>query len=397
MDSNSNGDEYQLLQRIVADEEQLRHKREVTKDFESSIALDCERSMLAGHATRDGVGRFIAQFGEGSVDFYRANREISISSLGIGTNLGATNNETDIAYARAVYTALRGGVNLVDTSLNYRHQRSERAVAAGLRAFIQRSGGARDGIVLCSKGGYLVPGAFPVNTIGVGKVEGALHSMAPAFLADQIERSRWNLGVETIDIYYLHNPEAQLEFTEFPVFMRNIRVAFEQLEFAVSNGLIQYYGTSTGGGFRSGALSLRALVEAARLVAGDKHHFRFLQLPFNWKMQEALTRGVDRGANVLDVAAEFELTVIANSTLLQARTLRSLFMEFSKMPPYQYTDAQWAIQFARSTPGISSAMIGMREKTHVVENLAISKMPPLTPNQYRLISLQLLKTLGSQI
>jgi aryl-alcohol dehydrogenase-like predicted oxidoreductase len=259
------------------------------KKFDSVIARITEGSMLPGHATREGVDRFAAHFGKESVAFYRQAQEMLMSTLGIGTNLGPMDRETDISYARAVHAALQGGVNLIDTSLNYRHQRSERAVGEGLRTFIE-SGGARDGIVICTKGGYLVPGAFSENTLSADNVTGDMHSMSPAFLADQLERSRRNLRVETIDIYYLHNPETQLKFIEMPVFMNRLRAGFAELERAVSVGHIRYYGTATWHGYRNGALSLRALVEAARQNAGDNHHFRFVQLPFNLAMQEALTR-----------------------------------------------------------------------------------------------------------
>ena len=37
-----------------------------------------------------------------------------------------------------------------------------------------------------------------------------MHCMSPAYLENQIERSRRNLGMETIDLFYVHNPESQL-------------------------------------------------------------------------------------------------------------------------------------------------------------------------------------------
>ena len=57
---------------------------------------------------------------------------------------------------------------------------------------------------------------------------GGMHSMQPDFLADQIDRSRANLGLETIDIFYLHNPETQLGFVNREEFERRIRLAFAQ-------------------------------------------------------------------------------------------------------------------------------------------------------------------------
>jgi len=46
------------------------------------------------------------------------------------------------------------------------------------------------------------------------------------------------------------------------------------------------------------------------------------------------------------------------------------------------TDAQRAIQFTRSTPGITVALVGMSKPAHVSENLALANVPPLTEQQY---------------
>jgi aryl-alcohol dehydrogenase-like predicted oxidoreductase len=382
-EKNSDEELSQLRRRLDALEERARLQDEESAAFSSVLATIGEKPMLAGHATREGTNRFAARFGGESVAFYRGAQNILMSSLGIGTNRGTMDDETDIQYARAVRAALQGGVNLIDTSLNYRHQRAERAVAAGIRVFIDASGSARDGIVVCTKGGYRVPGAMSA----IGGEDGTQdrgHCMSPVFLGDQIERSRRNLRLETIDIYYLHNPEIQLTFMEMPVFMNCIRAAFEQLEHAVSSGFIRYYGTATWHGFRAGALSLRRLVAAARQVAGDSHHFRFVELPFNLGMTEALTDQVDAGATVLDVAAELGITVIASASLFRARLSKGLRMLLG-----QDSDVQRAIQFVRSTPGISSALVGMRDMMHVKENLAVSRTPPLTSSDYQQLFPQL--------
>jgi aryl-alcohol dehydrogenase-like predicted oxidoreductase len=46
------------------------------------------------------------------------------------------------------------------------------------------------------------------------------------------------------------------------------------------------------------------------------------------------------------------------------------------------TNAQRAIQFARSTPGISVALAGMGRWEHVVENLGVAKVPPVGRDAY---------------
>jgi aryl-alcohol dehydrogenase-like predicted oxidoreductase len=338
-------------------------------------------SELRGAATGDGTERFVRRRGRDTVSFYCSAQGLMLSSVGMGTFRGGADDGTDAAYLDAIEAAFERGVNLVDTSLNYRHQRSERSVGAALRRFVDE-GGARDEVVVCTKGGYVVRGAFTPDTLGRGDVVGGMHSLARAFLADQLERSRRNLGLETIDVYYLHNPETQLEFVEMPEFLRRIRVAFELLEEAVAAGSIRYYGTATWHGYRDGPLSLTELAGIAREVAGDHHHFRFVQLPFNLGMPEALMPRAEDGASVLEVAAQLGITVIASAALLQARLTRHLPAEVVNLMPGLDSDAPRAIQFTRSTPGIACALVGTCDPGHVAENLAVAGVPPLARGEY---------------
>ena len=365
-----------MRQRVEALEEHARGDAEWFEEFGSFVTNAGEGSMLSGHASDEGVDRFATDFGRGSRAFYRPAADVLISSLGIGTSRGAADSRTDVQYARAVHAALRGGINLIDTSINYRQQRSERAVNAGLRVFIETCPGARAGVVVCTKGGYLVPGALPDNTLRADDVVGGVHCILPAFLDDQIARSRRNLGLKTIDIYYLHNPEVQLRFINGRVFLDRIRAAFAFLEHAVGDGLIRYYGTATWDGYRTGALSLHELVDTARQIAGDDHHFRFVQLPFNLGMREALTRRAEGNGTVLEIAAELGVSVIASASLRHASQARALPSRSSEASPSLPTDAQRAIQFVRATAGIASALVGMRRTAHVTENLAVSRVPP---------------------
>ncbi len=292
---------------------------------------------------------------------------------------------TDAACAAAAEAALTGGVNLIDTSLNYRAQHAERATGSAIRAFV-RKGGQRDEIVVCTKAGYLVPGAVPDSGLGSNDVAGGTHCIAPAFLADQLQRSRVNLGLETIDVYYLHNPETQLMFVDRAEFMKRIRAAFERLERGASDNFLRYYGIATWNGCRSslsrGGLSLAALTNAAREVAGEGHRFRFVELPFNFSMPEARTLRIEEGDTPLAMAERLNLNVIASATLLRATLSRNLPREVAQLMPGLVTDAQRAIQFTRSTPAIASALVGMGDRAHVEENLAVARVPPLTSIEY---------------
>jgi aryl-alcohol dehydrogenase-like predicted oxidoreductase len=314
------------------------------------------------------------------VPFYHDAGGLRVSSIGIGTYRGACDAATDRSYVDAIGHALRGGINLIDTSLNYRDQRSERSVGRAIGAFIEQDDGHRDEIVLCSKGGYLVPGGFAAGNIDRSQVAGGMHCLAPAFLADQIERSRRNLGIETLDVYYLHNPETQLDFVDVLTFKSRMVAAFEQLERAVAAGFIQSYGTATWNGYWESRLSLRQMIDWAREVAGNSHHFRFVQLPFNLALDDLLDRaGQDC---VLDVASELGVGVVASASLWEARLAEDLPAAVGDAMAGLDTDAQRAIQFVRSTPGIAAALVGMSSAAHVTENLGVARVPNLAATAF---------------
>ncbi|HEU5195212.1 MAG TPA: aldo/keto reductase, partial [Methylomirabilota bacterium] len=158
------------------------------------------------------------------------------STLGLGTYLGREDEVTDGLYRKAAARALERGLNVLDTAVNYRHQRSERALGAAMAAAVKARTVQRDEVIVASKGGYLAfdgevpadPRAYFVATyvktgiIQPGDVVGS-HCVTPRYLLDQLDRSRANLGLDTLDIYYVHNPEQQLDEVARPAFLDRMR------------------------------------------------------------------------------------------------------------------------------------------------------------------------------
>jgi aryl-alcohol dehydrogenase-like predicted oxidoreductase len=321
--------------------------------------------MLTGRATSAGTARYAARFADRHA-FYRDAQSLKFSSVGIGTYLGNLDDETTHSYTDAITAAVELGVNVIDTSLNYRHQRSELAARAALVKMHAGGRCERDELIICTKAGYLVPGAVP-GVLREEDVVGGMHSIAPAFLADQFERSRANLGLDTIDVFYLHNPETQLSYLDEETFYVRIHAAFEQLEHMAAHGKIAWYGTATWEGYRKrpqqrGALSLARLAEMAQQIAGNEHHFRFVQLPFNLAMQEAATLANQEiegeTLTVIEAARRLNINVVASASLMQARL----------------SDPLRAIDFVRSTPGVTTALVGMSKRQHVYENLGATQL-----------------------
>lgn len=327
------------------------------------------------HATQEGTKRYISRF-PGHKAFYRTAQTLQVSSLGLGTYLGEMDDQTDEAYTNAILTALRGGINFLDSAINYRHQRSERNIGTALSALFRSGELRRDEVVVCTKAGFLTPGAVDPSTLRREDIVARMHSMAPGFLAHQIDRSLENLGLDTIDVFYLHNPETQLSYISAEEFDKRLLAAFGLLERLAADGKIRAYGTATWDGYRkNGALTVDRIVALAKKAGGELHRFRWIQLPFNLAMTEALSRGVLRAAE------QAGITVVASASLLQARLSSGLPQEIQRNLHLQ-TDSQRAIQFTRSAPGITVALAGMSRVEHVAENLGVSAVAPLAAGAF---------------
>ena len=349
-----------------------------------------EPAPVRGFATPEGTAGYRARLGGRAAEgHFRTWQGLTLASLGIGTYLGPEDDATDRAYQAAVRRALELGWNVVDSAVNYRHQRSERSVGAALRALLTEVRIGREDLLLTTKGGFLphpVERYVKAGVVAADEVVADSHCMAPRYLADQLERSRANLGVETIDVYFVHNPETQLEAVDRPTFTTRLRAAFEFLEGAVGDGKIRWYGAATWTGFRQPAtardhLSLGTLVGLAREVAGDGHHFGLIQLPYNLAMTEAVTLSNQRvgriSVPVMQAAEQLGIYVMTSASLLQGRLAQNLPAALTQVLEGLRTDAQRALQFARSTPGVGTALCGMQSLPHVEENAKLVAVPPV--------------------
>lgn len=367
--------------------------------------------MLAGWATSEGTSRYRDRFPllRGAGHFRRATHvrgpgELALSSVGLGTYLGQPDENADRAYVAAITEALRHGVNVLDTAINYRHQRSERNIGEAVAALANAGELQRDEVLICTKAGYLsFDGDMPRDArayflkeyvepgiVDPAQVAGGSHCMSPKYLANQLERSRQNLGLETVDVFYVHNPESQLGEVDAGTFRQRLRDAFEMLEGAVAANKVRWYGVATWNAFRvrdgqRSGMSLEATVEIAREVGGAGHHFRFVQLPYNLGMLEAFAlknqRAGSEEMSALEAAAQLGVAAVGSATLYQGQLSADL-------PPFirerlgMASDAEAAIQFSRSTPGIAVSLIGMGNKEHVRANLGVASRPVAPPEQW---------------
>ena len=355
-------------------------------------------------ATAAGTAKYAHRFpGRAADGHFRESQGLVLSSIGIGTYLGPPSDKADQAYAACIAAAVESGINVIDSAINYRFQRSERSIGAAIK-YLAKQGFAREEFVICTKGGYLTPdGAMPSDPneyfyreyiqpgiLTPNDIVGGSHCMTPRFLENQLGRSLKNLGVDCIDVYYLHNPESQLGEVSRPDFLERIRDAFIFLESdregrkdsVLRHGHLERLPP---GSPRPRCHATRRTRHPAHDIAGNDHHFRFVQLPFNLGMTEALTLGNQsvnaKEKTVMEAASDLGITLVASASLLQGQVTRNL-------PPFVAeafgleSDAQRALQFVRSAPGITTALVGMANPEHVIANTKLVSVPPANIDQF---------------
>ena len=368
--------------------------------------------MIAGHATRGATEGYAASFGAQCAPGHYSdflNLHLKLSSLGVGTFPGAADDATDGAVASIVERALLAGINVIDTAVHYRYGRALVAVRAGLERALA-AGVAREQVFVAVKGGFLLFPEGPPSSVeqwfdahiasrGLGTradLAGA-HLLAAPYIAWQVEFARAALGLSTLDAFLIDQPEVHIAAVGKEKANRKLARAFEVLEQAVKDGRIRCYGVSTFDGMRvetdhalfESIASLQGLAEgAAREAWRDeraRHNFRIVQLPFNPAMTEGFTRfsqatGQGNVGSTIQAAHQLRAYVMASHTLGKGR--------FASEDPLAATmpglgnAAQRALQFARSTPGIGSALAGLSSPAHLDDLLAVARTPPLARQEY---------------
>ncbi|NEP11775.1 MAG: aldo/keto reductase [Symploca sp. SIO2C1] len=331
---------------------------------------------------------------------FRDCNQLLMSSIGIGTYLGPVDEATDQLMHLAIINAIANGINVVDTAINYRHQRSERVVGQAIEQVIRQDIANREGLIICSKGGFIPhPNRVewfkktyvdpPGTSICMADLAKQRHCMHPDYIRDQLNRSLDNLGVETIDIYYLHNPEDQLSNISRESFYQQLKACFTVLEEAVEAGKIGAYGLATWDAFRvtpnhKAHIDLAKAQAIAQSVSHQgQSHFKFIQLPLNLLMLEGATLATQTidGCQmpVIEAAQELKITTVASAAIAQGRELEKMLPLLTSKSKEPLTIAQQALQFTRSIPGISTALVGMKKPEHVAQNLELASLPTWQP------------------
>jgi aryl-alcohol dehydrogenase-like predicted oxidoreductase len=329
----------------------------------------------------------------------RAAGPVQVSTVGIGTYLGAADDATDAAMERCLLAALRAGVNVIDTSPNYRAERSEAAVGRVLSA-AAAEGIRREDVVVCTKVGFLPyhresprdpRSYYRTRFVDSGLLQpewiyDTSQCFHPDYIAWQLGESLGRLSSGWVDIYYLHNPEALCLNLAAAEVECVVRAALRRIAGFCREGTVRFVGFSTWGAFvnEDGPERL-SLGELTRWAAeeGLADFFRFVQLPVNLALPAALTTPTQayqgRRWSAIRLARHLKLTVIASAPFMNGTLLQKpLPPELAQAFPGARTDAQRCLEFSRSAPGVATCLVGTTSPDHLREILEVAERAPMS-------------------
>ncbi|EGR29887.1 hypothetical protein IMG5_146600 [Ichthyophthirius multifiliis] len=348
--------------------------------------------------------------------------DINLSSIGFGTYQGSPTKENDLQMFNALIDSIcTGGVNVIDTSINYRYQKSERTIGAALSYLKSQKQIERDQYFLSSKGGF-IPEDYDqkinrqdmIKKLNLSQAEiiNNQYSLSKNFLSQSIEMSLNNLGIDTLDLFYLQNSSEQI----LPVLGREkyfllLQKAFECLEEKIMQKKINSYGLATWISFRCSSymekfyLNLEDIVNLAENVGGKNHGFKFIQLPVIQQIQKYLfylqikvnlmmpecfaekyqiiqnEKGEKQEEYLLKVAKQLQINIITSSPLMNGALintpLSSQVFECANLGAKH-------LQFIRSIPSdaICSTLIGQKKNRHVKMNLEVLSYPKINEDKF---------------
>ena len=291
----------------------------------------------------------------------------TIAGLGLGCWVfggDAWGGQDDDDSITVMDEALAQGVNHFDTAIGYGGGRSERIVGQFIR---DRDARAR--ICLATKGN--------------------MPKMTPEQAREQLQRSLENLGLDSVDLYYIHWPRSG----------KDMRPVMEQLERLRDEGLLKAIGVSN--------FSVEQMQHVSEVGTIDAHQLCY---SLYWRYPEA---------EIIPYCQEQDIAVVTYSSLAQG----ILTGKFPKQPTFAegdqrpkavvwFKDDVWptvyettqrlktladeakhplthlAVQWVLNQPGVTSVLVGARTPEQLRQSLAAreAKVAPAVLEQMTQLS-----------
>jgi aryl-alcohol dehydrogenase-like predicted oxidoreductase len=303
-----------------------------------------------------------------------AGRPVSVVGLGawqLGGDWGEVGEDEALALIDA---AVDSGVTFVDTADVYGDGRSERLVGRWLAQHPDAE------VMVATKMGR--------------RVEQTVENYSPEAMRSWNDRSRANLGVDTLDLVQLHCP---------PTALYSVDAVFDDLDEMVGEGRMRAYGVSVetceealAAIARPHVASVQIILNALRLkplervlpAAYDAGVGIIARVPLasgllSGRYDESTTFGADdhrtynRHGEAFDVGETFS-GVPYDIGLAAVRQL-------SAAVPTGATTAQFALRWIIDQPGVTTVIPGARNREQALGNASAATLAPLTPEALAMV------------
>lgn len=372
--------------------------------------MSLAKKFQAGFATSSGTTNFrnLALRKGAHESHFKHVEDLYLSSLGMGTYLGNLSSQDDMNLESSIYSSVKeGSINVIDTAINYRSMLSEKCIGRAIERLVEDEIAKRDELFICTKNGYFTNDGdyahididsylklmyFDQDIIDSDDISPSYNIMNPNYISNCIDRSLCNMGLDTIDLVYVHNSfESWFDQVDRPTFYEMLYSVFEVYESFRKIGKLRYYGMATWNCFTAqknctNYLSLKEVIKIANDVGGEGNGFKFIQLPYNSFMTEPYTfknQGIDKSSqdvSILESAKHYGIHVFTSIPLFQGKLLDLKIDDESLINlPYASTKL---LQFVRSTPGVVAPLVGQKSLNHTNQNIVLSKYPQLTNEEF---------------
>jgi len=279
--------------------------------------------------------------------------EIGFGSWAIGgTSYGTTSDKESLD---ALASALDHGVNFFDTADIYGGGHSEELIGRILK-------GKRDQVVIATKGGW-------DYSSGAGK-----QNYDPKYIRDAIDRSLKRLGIDTIDVYQLHNPPDQL--------LDHFSSLFDMLEEEKKKGKIRFIGVSIYVPKQGIAWVMTNRVDTIQCIYNlidQRIENEFLPLAQQKNIgiiaREPLNCGILTGKYT-------EKSEFPKNDHRRRWTRDKIALDLKKMgifreslPEFVKYPVRFSLAFVLSHPAVSTVIPGAKNPAQVIDNISASEQP----------------------
>ena len=93
--------------------------------------------MISGFSTTDGTLNFAKRNQIAHKNHFKQFAGLTLSSIGVGTYLGNSDDSTDLLVKDAIKKSVSFGINVIDTAINYRSQKAERSVGRSVAELVE--------------------------------------------------------------------------------------------------------------------------------------------------------------------------------------------------------------------------------------------------------------------